>query len=457
MENEGGKEGTHARGKSHAPQGRLKPKTRYARDGDVCIAYQVFGNGPVELVHTWGPATHVEHMWEHPRVMRFYDRMGSFARVLLFDRRGTGASDPTPGPPTLEQQMKDMETVIDEAGFDRPYLLGESNASHPCAMYAASYPDRVAGLILHAAYAVGAEVLTPPLAELLRDLIENAWGEGGTIHIFAPSYADDPRTVEWFGTAERLAASPGIVRRLVEMEAQVDIRAVLPDIRVATIVLHRRDDPMVDFELGRQLADAIPGARFIPLEGGDNFSFFGDSDALLDEVEEFVTGARHHHEVDRMLTTVLFTDIVGSTQRAAELGDLGWRDLLDDHYRRIRREVERFRGTEVRTLGDGFLATFDGPARAIRCGCEIASDVHRLGVATRVGVHTGEVELLDGDVAGLAVHIGARVAAEADPGEVLVSGTVKDLVVGSGIEFAERGEHQLKGVPGTWKLYSVER
>jgi len=433
----------------------VKPKTRYARDGDVSIAYQVFGDGPVDLVHTWGPATHVEHMWEHPRVGRFYDRLGSFARVLLFDRRGTGASDPTPGPPSLEQQMHDMATVIEAAGLERPYLFGESNATHVCAMYAATYPERVPGLILHSAYAVGSEVLTPPFEELLIDLIETAWGEGGTIHIFAPSAADDPRTVEWIGSLERYASSPGIVRQLVELEKAVDVSSVLPVIRVPTVVLHRRDDPMVDFELGRQVAAAIPGAQFIPLEGGDNFSFFGDSGAILDEVEQFITGERRHREPDRVLTTVMFTDIVGSTEQLAALGDRRWRDVLDDHYRRIRKAVERFGGQEVRTLGDGFLATFDGPARAIRCGREIADDVDRLGIATRVGVHTGEVELLDGDLAGLAVHIGARVAAEAQPGEVLVSGTVKDLVVGSGIEFSDRGDRDLKGVPGIWRLYAA--
>jgi class 3 adenylate cyclase len=434
----------------------VKPKTRYARDGDLSIAYQVFGDGPVGLVHLWGPATHVEYMWEHPRVARFYDRLGSFARVLLFDRRGTGASDPTPGPPTLEQQMKDMATAIDAAGFERPYLFGESNASHVCAMYAATYPDRVPGLILHAAYAAGPDVLTPKLSAMLDELIENTWGEGDTVYIFAPSAADDPRTVEWFGTLERLATSPGIVRQLVRLEERVDVRPVLPAIRVPTLVLHRRHDSMVGFELGLQVADSIPGARFVELEGGDNFCFFGDSDALLDEVEQFLTGERHHREAHRVLTTVMFTDIVGSTERAAELGDQQWRDVLDDHYRRIRKEVERFGGHEVRTLGDGFLATFDGPARAIRCGCEIASDVRRSGIATRVGVHTGEVELFDGDLAGLAVHIGARVAAEAGAGEVLVSGTVKDLVVGSGIDFEDRGEHELRGVPGTWRLYSAQ-
>lgn len=434
----------------------MKPRTRYAREGDLSIAYQVFGDGPVDLVHTWGPATHIEHMWDQPQVARFYDRLGTFARVLLFDRRGTGASDPTPGPPTLEQQMRDMATVIEAAGLDRPYVMGESNASHTAALYAATYPDRLPGLVLYSSYAVGAEVLTPPLAELLDDLVENAWGEGGTIHIFAPSVADDPVALEWFGRAERLAASPGIVRQLIVMESQIDISPVLPAITVPTLVLHRREDPMVDFALGQAVADAIPGARFVPLEGGDNFSFFGDSDALLDEVEQFVTGRRRHHDAYRVLTTVMFTDIVASTERAAALGDHRWRDVLDEHFRRIRAEVARFGGVEVRTLGDGFLATFDGPARAIRCGCEIAADFHRLGIETRVGVHTGEVERLDGDLAGLAVHIGARVAAEATPGEVLVSSTVKDLVVGSGIGFADRGERELKGVPGTWRLYAAE-
>jgi class 3 adenylate cyclase len=440
-----------------AGKGRtVKPKTRYARDGDLCIAYQVFGNGPAELVYTFGPASHVEHMWDQPYAVRFFDRLGTFARVLCFDRRGTGASDPTEGPPTLEQQMRDMRTAIDAAGFDRPYIFGETNASRMCALYAATYPDRLSGLILYATSAVGSEMLTPPLYDLLVDLLENAWGEGGTIHVFAPSVADDPRMVDWFGSSERLAASPGIVRKLIEMEPSVDVRTILPTIRVPTLVLHRRDDPLVDIELGRRVAEAIPGARFVALEGEDNMAIFGDTDALVDEVEQFVTGERHHHEVDRVLTTLMFTDIVGSTERAALLGDRRWRDLLDEHYRRVRREVDRFRGREIRTLGDGFLGTFDGPARAIRCGCVVAADAQELGVPIRVGVHTGEVELHDGDLAGLAVHIGARVAAEARPGEVLVSGTVKDLVVGSGVMFADRGEHSLKGVPGEWHLYAVE-
>ena len=435
----------------------MKPKTRYARDGDLSIAYQLFGDGPAELVHTWGPASHSAHFWEQPAAARFFDRLGSFARVLTFDRRGTGASDPTPGPPTLEQQMRDMLTVVDAAGFERPYIFGETNATRMCAMYAATYPDRLAGLILFASSAVGSEMLTPALSELLNDMVENAWGEGGTVYVFAPSAADDPHVVDWFATSERMSASPGIVRQLIEMEPKVDVRSVLPAIRVPTLVLHRRDDGLVDIALGRKVAEAIPNARFVELEGEDAMAIFGDADAVLDEVEEFMTGERHHHEADRVLTTVMFTDIVGSTQQAAELGDRRWRDLLDEHYRRIRREVGRFRGQEIRTLGDGFLATFDGPARAIRCGCAIAEDVDGLGISTRVGVHTGEVELLDGDLAGLAVHIGARVAGEAKPGEVLVSGTVKDLVVGSGIAFAERGERALRGVPGEWRLFAVDR
>ena len=352
--------------------------------------------------------------------------------------------------------MQDMLTAVDAAGFERPYLFGETNASRMCALYAATYPDRLSGLILYATSAVGSEMLTPPLYELLLDLIENAWGEGGTVHVFAPSVADDPRVVEWFGSSERLAAPPGMVRKLVEMEPQVDVRTVLPTIRVPTLVLHRRDDPLVDIELGRRVADAIPNARFVALEGEDNMAIFGNSEPLLDEVEQFVTGERRHHEVDRVLTTLMFTDIVGSTARAADLGDRRWRDLLNEHYRSVRREVDHFRGHEIRTLGDGFLATFDGPARAIRCGCVLAEEAHGLGVPIRVGLHTGEVELHDGDLAGLAVHIGARVAAEAESGEVLVSGTVKDLVVGSGVGFRDRGERQLKGVPGTWHLYAVE-
>ena len=434
----------------------MHPKTRYARHDDLCIAYQVFGDGPAELVYSFGPAFHVEHMWDLPAAVRFLDRLGSFARVMVFDRRGTGASDPTPGPPTLEQQVQDMLIAVDAAGFARPYIFGETNATRMCAMYAATHPTRLSGLILYSSSAVGREMLTPALDELLFDLVENAWGEGGTVYIFAPSVADDPDILEWVARSERLAASPGIVKKLIEMETKVDVRSVLPAIRVPTLVLHRRDDPLVDIELGRRVAAEIPDAKFVELEGEDCWSIFGDSEALLDEVEQFVTGERHHHEVDRVLATLVFTDIVGSTERAAVLGDRRWRDLLEEHYKQVRREVVRFRGREIRTLGDGFLATFDGPARAIRCGCAIADDAHRLGVPTRVGVHTGEVELQDGDLAGLAVHIGARVAAEAQAGEVLVSGTVKDLVVGSGVAFADRGEKKLKGVPGEWHLYAVE-
>jgi class 3 adenylate cyclase len=431
------------------------PKTSYARYGDLCIAYQVFGDGPAELVYAFGPASHVETAWELPVATRFLDRLGSFARVLIFDRRGTGASDPTPGPPTLEQQVQDMLTVVDAAGFERPYLFGETNATRMASLFAATHPGRLSGLILYAASAVGSEMLTPHLNDLLFDLVDNAWGEGGTVYVFAPSVADDPDIVEWVARSERLAASPGIVRKLIELETKVDIRSVLPAIRVPTLVMHRRNDPLVDIEYGRRVAELIPSAKFVELEGDDCWSIFGDSEGLLDEVEQFITGARHHHEIDRVLATLMFTDIVGSTERAAELGDRRWHDLLEEHYRRIRREVDRFRGREIRTLGDGFLATFDGPARAIRCGCAVVRDGDDLGVPIRVGVHTGEVELHDGDVAGLAVHIGARIAAEADAGEVLVSGTVKDLVVGSGVSFADRGERALKGVPEAWHLFAV--
>ena len=435
----------------------MKPKTRYTRDGDVAIAYQVFGDGPPDLVYSWLPASNVEHMWTLPLVVRYLDRLATFARVLIFDRRGMGLSDPAPGPPTLEQQTQDMRSVVTAAGLEHPFIWGESNASHVSALYAATHPDELAGLILYSSWSRGADVVTPVFSEMISDLVENNWGDGETVNIFAPTMAEDPHVKDWFGSSERVSAPPGMVKKLVEMEMGVDVGPVLPAIRVPTLVLHRRDDPMVPLELGRQVADAIPGAKFVELEGEDNMSFFGKSDLVLDEIEQFVTGRRHHYDTDRVLATVLFTDIVESTERAATLGDRRWRDLLDDHNARVRREVARFRGQEIRPLGDGFLAMFDGPARAIRCGCAIAESAHEIGLATRVGLHTGEVELLQDDLAGMAVHIGARVVAEARPGEVLVSGTVKDLVVGSGLSFSERGERTLKGVPGVWRLYAVER
>jgi class 3 adenylate cyclase len=435
----------------------VKASTKYAWKDGVSIAYQVFGDGKSELVFTWGPATHVEHMWDQPNAVRLFDRLASFARVLIFDRRGMGASDPTAGPPTLEQQADDMLTVMDAAGFERPFIYGETNASRMAALFAATHPGRLSGLILYASSAVGSEMLTPPLELLLLELVEKHWGEGETAYIFAPSVADQPNVKEWFGSAERYAAPPGVVRKLIEMDASVDVRSVLPAIRVPTLVLHRAGDPLVPLELGRRVADAIPNATFVELEGDDNMSFFGDSDAILEEIEQFVTGERHHHYIDRVLTTLLFTDIVESTKRAAALGDRPWRDLLEHHYGQVRTEVSRFGGRQIRTLGDGFLGTFDGPARAIRCGCAIADTARGLGIDTRAGLHTGEVEILEDDLAGLAVHIGARVVAEAQPGEVLVSGTVKDLVAGSGLTFTDRGERHLKGVPGTWRLYAVER
>jgi class 3 adenylate cyclase len=434
----------------------LKPRTRYAHAGDHSIAYQVLGEGPHEIVDSYGPARAIEHLWDLPLAVRFYDRLSSFARVLLFDRRGTGASDPAPGPPTLEQQIEDMLTVMDAAGFERPYIYGEANATHMAGLFAATYPDHLCGLILYASWAVGADVLTPALSEFLVQAVDETWGEGSTAALFAPTMMDDPAFIEWLGLSERHAASPGMVKKIIEIDRDVDLRPVLPAIRVPTLVLHRTRDPLVDVELGRKVAAAIPNARFVELPGEDNLSYVGEADALLDEVEQFVTGSRRHHEFERVLTTLLFTDIVGSTQRAADLGDRRWRDLLDMHYQRVRDQVARFKGEEIRTLGDGFLATFDGPARAIRCGCAISEALGELGVVTRIGVHTGEVDLLDGDLAGLAVHIGARVATSAAPGEVLVSGTVKDLVVGSGLQFADRGVHRLKGVPGEWHLYAVE-
>jgi class 3 adenylate cyclase len=433
-----------------------RPETRYARSGEANIAYQLFGEGEVELLVLGGPAMHVELVWDEPLWARYYERLASFARVVIFDRRGTGASDAVEGPATLEQQADDMIAVIDAAGFDRPAVAAGSDAARAAVLFAATYPDRLSALVLNGASAAGAAVLQPELLESVRGIVESSWGKGELAYLYAPSLADDPRFRQFIGRLERLAASPGMARKLLEMNLKTDVRAILPSVRTRTLVLHRRDDRLVPLELGREVAAGIPNARFVELEGIDNTAFVGDADALLDEIEEFLTGARLAREPDRVLATVLFTDLVGSTARVAAEGDERWRRTLREHNRVVRQELERFRGREVKTVGDGFLATFDGPARAVRAAAAIRSALSAAGLEVRAGVHTGEVEVEDsGDVSGIAVHIGARVAAAADPGDILVSQTVHDLVVGSGLTFADRGVRQLKGVPGEWRLFAV--
>ena len=431
------------------------PPTRYARSGDARIAFQVMGQGPPDVVLITGPASHIDIQWEEPGTVRGLERFASFARVVTFDRRGTGLSDPVDRPPTLDQQMDDLTAVLDAAGLARVALIGVVEAGLS-AMYAASHPDRVSALVLVNIGVSGGLVVDDERRELLLDLIENHWGEGRFLSLFAPSRAGDKRFADWWTRFERSSVSPSMARKLVNLNASVDLSGVLPAIRVPTLVLHRRDNPVIPLEAGREAAALIPGARFVEAPGSDLYDWPGADDPESDLIEEFLTGRRPQRSPERALATVLFTDIVGSTDRAARVGDRAWRELLDRHNEVVRERLGRFRGREVKNVGDGFVATFDGPARAVRCAREIVEGVDELGLAVRCGLHTGECEVLDGDIRGIAVHIGARVGALAGSGEVLVSSTVKDLVVGSDLGFEDRGAHELRGVPGEWRLYALQ-
>jgi class 3 adenylate cyclase len=430
------------------------PQTRYAKSGEASIAYQVVGDGPVDLVFVSGPASHVEVEWENPDGARALEQLASFTRLVRFDRRGTGLSDPVERPPTLEQQMDDLRAVMAAVGLERTAIFGGTDAGLG-ALFAATYPEEVTALVLWGVAARAADYVTPELTARVLDAIEH-YGEDRFLKIFAPSRVGDRRFEEWWGRWERASASPGMARKLLEFTAQTDLTAILPTIRVPTLVLHRSGDRFVPVELGRDLASRISGARFVEVPGIDSYGWSGDVETVLDEVEEFLTGSRGRREPDRVLATVLFTDIVGSTDHAARLGDRRWRGLLEGHDAVVREQLQRWRGREVKTVGDGFLATFDGPARAVRCAQAIIRAVEPLGLEVRAGVHTGECERIGDDVGGIAVHIGARIGALALGGEVLVSSTVRDLVAGSGLGFAERGAHQLKGVPDEWRLFAVE-
>ena len=442
------------------------PPTRYAKSGDASIAYQVVGDAPLDLVLVLGFATHVELQWESPAFARFFERLSSFARLIVFDKRGTGLSDPVAEVPTLEQRIDDIRAVMDAAGSERAAFLGISEGGPTSVLFAATHPERVTALVLYGAMGRTTEAPDYPWASPADALRESAaefiapfWGQQaqGMVELFAPSLADDPDAVEFTARMERSAASPAMVQQIFEMFLDIDVRDVLPAIRVPTLVLHRRRDRVVNWRAGKELASRIPNARYVELSGIDHLPWAGDSDAVLGEIEEFLTGARSLPEPDRVLATVMFTDIVGSTQHAAELGDARWRELLAAHQAGVRRELERFRGREVKTLGDGCLATFDGPARAIRCGHAIAQAARLSGLEVRVGLHSGEVELIDDDVGGIAVHIAARLGDIAAAGEVLASSTVKDLVAGSGIRFEDRGTKRLRGIPDEWRLFAAAR
>ncbi|HZI92547.1 MAG TPA: adenylate/guanylate cyclase domain-containing protein [Thermoleophilaceae bacterium] len=435
--------------------------TRYTRSGALHIAYNVAGEASEDIVYvpTW--IGQIEVLAEEPTIAAFLGRMCTFARLISFDRRGAGLSDPWLGFPTLEDQMDDVLAVMDAAGSERATLMGSLEGGPLAMLFAATHPDRVSGLILYATFARSRwapDYDWPPSDEERRLRVEAAieqWGSGGVPAGLAPSRMGDPAFVEWAGRMERYSASPGVISQIMEAMGHTDVRPVLPTINVPTLVMHRTQDPFLMVEHGRYLGEHIPGARYVELEGTDSLFSVGDSDAILGEIEEFVTGTRHEREPDRVLATVLFTDIVRSTERAAELGDRAWREVLERHDRLVRQALTRHRGRAVKSTGDGVLATFDGPARAIRAAASIGEGAEGLGIQIRAGLHTGECEVIGDDVGGMAVHIGARVMSTATAGEVLVSSTVKDLVVGSGIDFEERGAHELRGVPGEWRLFAA--
>jgi pimeloyl-ACP methyl ester carboxylesterase/class 3 adenylate cyclase len=440
----------------------MPPETHYAKSGEINIAYQVVGNGPLDLVFVPGFISHLDLQWADPRIARFLEKLASFSRLILFDKRGTGLSDPVAAPAPLEDRIDDVRAVMDAAGSERAALFGLSEGGPMSVLFAATYPERTRALILCGTFATG--TLDPddnPAGQLWVDGYQRVraaaehWGKGRTLEIFAPS-ADSERDRIGRGIFERSAASPQMTRTLLDMVVETDVRDLLPSIRVPTLVLHRGEE-FVPVESARYLAEHIPGAQLVVLPGMDHIPFYGDAEGYAEEIEEFLTGARHAPPSDRVLTTVMFTDIVGSTERAGALGDARWRELVGRHDELVRSELEHHRGREVKTMGDGFLATFDGPARGIRCARAIADKVRALDIGLRAGLHTGECELVGDDIGGMAVNIGARIGALAGADEVLVSSTVKDLVVGSGISFTDRGAQQLKGVPGEWHVFAVDR
>jgi class 3 adenylate cyclase len=443
------------------------PETRYARSGDVSIAYQVVGEGPLDLVFA-PPLSHLELEWEDPPAAEFFRRLASTSRLILFNQRGVGMSDRVPGVPTLETRMDDIRAVMEAVGSERAAMFGLGDAGPLCVLFAATYPERTAALVLF--NSAPRFVRNPELPwlptrgeqELLAEQFERHWGESefmrGVLKASNPTMteADLPTVLRKL----RISVSPGSAAGYIRMNIDVDVCDVLPLIRVPTMVMHRSEEGGWGVESGRYLADHINGARFVELAGADFMPYRGEQEQLFAELERFladVVEGKTDVEPDRVLATVLFTDIVGSSEKAAELGDRGWRELLERHHALVRRQLARFRGVEVDTAGDGFFASFDGPARAIRCATAIVEAVPELGLEVRAGLHTGECELANGKVAGIAVHTGARVASVAQPDEVLVSSTVKDLVAGSEIAFEDRGSHELKGIPGEWRLYAVRR
>jgi class 3 adenylate cyclase len=435
----------------------MRPETRYAKSGGVHIAYQVVGSGPFDLVFVPGFISNLDHYWSQPRLARFMERLASFSRLIMFDKRGTGLSDRVGQVPTLEQRMDDVRVVMDAVGSQQASIFGMSEGGAMSVLFAATYPERTRSLVLYGAIAHFLSwVSSADEVEAAIAHISGTWGTAESLKLFAPTAFRDPAFKAWYATYERLSASPSAVIDLMRMNSEIDVRPVLSSIHVPTLVLHRGGDTRVNVGSGRCFAQGIQGAEYVELPGQDHVLWAADTDDIANEMERFLTGTRSAAEPDRVLATVMFTDIVDSTKRAGALGDRDWRDLLDQHDAICRSEIARFRGREVKTLGDGFLVTFDGPARAVRCAMSIAQDVSSVvGLQVRSGIHTGELALKDRDIDGIAVHIAARVAEEAGPGEVLVSRTVRDLVAGSGLQFRSSRRCQVKGIEEDLQLFTV--
>jgi pimeloyl-ACP methyl ester carboxylesterase len=437
--------------------------TRYAKSGDYHIAYQVHGSGEIDLV--WAPSyfSHIEVQMEESSFRRFVNRLGTFSRVILFDKRGTGLSDRVADMPGLDDRMDDFRAVLDAVGSEKTALLGTCEGGALSALFAATYPDRTRALVLANSFARATAAEDYPWAESPEEWQEHAastsenWGSGQWLDRFAPSAVHDPRVQEWWPRFQRLAVSPNAIRTLLLMNAEIDVRNVLASVNVPTLVMHSAGDQLCAIGGARYMTEQLPEAQFVELPGADHYIWFGpDAERFADEIERFLTGTLKPTEPDRALVTVLFVDIVDSTRKAAELGDRTWRDLLDAYYSVVNEELQRYRGRMLDTAGDGVLAAIDGPARAIRAGLGIVEGVQRFGLTVRAGVHTGEAEIVEDDLRGITVHIGSRVASQAGESELLVSSTVKDLVVGSSFAFVDRGLHEFKGVPGSWRLYAID-
>ena len=439
----------------------MQPETRYAKSGNLHIAYQVIGKGPIDLVFIPGMVSHVEFQWEEPGQARFFRRLASFSRLIRFDKRGWGLSDRMEGIPTIEERMDDVRAVMDAAGSEQAAILGLSEGGPIGIVFAATYPNRTSALVLWSSFASmiqkgpdhpwgwAAEEMAEPFIEML----EKNWGKGLFAPYFVASKAGDEAFQEWWRRFERLSQSPGMAANAYRMNLNIDIRHLLAAVHVPTLVLHPTND--ISFDTGKYLADHIEGAEFVELEGADHFGWHDPN--VANELERFLTGKQQPLDAERMLTTVFFMDIVGSTERLAESGDRHWRERLEAYHSLVERNLGEYRGRLIDATGDGVMATFDGPGRSIHCACAVADEMQRFGLEVRAGLHTGEVELRGKGIAGMAVHIGARVCGLAGGGEVLVSSTVKDLVVGSGLRFDDRGVHRLKGVPDEWRLFCVQR